>query len=248
MSATLVQVVTALATLVTSLTALFTVLELRRQRMAQYQPTMAIEYQPVRIYKPAKSDYGRGFVICPEGTNPSRGHFPQGDVLLQLTNVGAGPALDVSYSWSFDELAAAECIAHVDSAAAARLVIEEETLRFQADDYTSWSSDRVQKYRLGTLLALPGKPGPSLPLPLSYLELLCMYFRAVEEPSVATMKHFPMPPLRLKVEYQDRGGEIRQISFNVALRLHFIASGGGPIPDCPGWENCAGGDLTVTAA
>lgn len=241
-----IQQATALAGLITSIAALLTILELRRQRLAQYMPTLVIEDRPVRIYKQSGAAGSMTLMICPEGAEPSERH-PPSNVSLELANVGAGPALDVAATWSYDELAAAECVAAVDPKASKGLIVDPDVIHFDGGPLYGWVADRVNRRKLGTLPVTLGGRGPRIRLPLSYLELLCIFLRA-RKPGDHTVLNLPMPPLELVIDFRDRGGDQRFLRFLVALELRFYSKGGGPIPEFPGWENCGGGEFTVRAA
>ena len=248
MTADLLQQITGIATLLTALAAFLTILELRRQRTAGYQPSLAVEDQPVALYRPSKDEYGRSVLFQTLGQQPTRESRPGGDVLFPIRNVGAGAALQVEARWEFDALEFASVIATTDGDAGRGVSVGGEFIRFEADGYASWMSRRVQEHRLGLLPASPDAPVTRVPIPFAYALLASAFFQASLDKEPEKGLELSLPPLILTLTFQDRAGGKHQNRFRVALEMEFLFQGGGPIPESPGWSNVGRGVFTIECA
>lgn len=248
MSPDLLQQITGIATLLTAVAAFLTILEMRQQRTAAYRPALAIEDQPVNLYRPAQADWGHTVVFQSGDKLPSREGFPGGDVRFRVRNVGAGAALEVDARWEFDAVEFATVVARADPKAGQGISVETEFIRFEADGYGSWMARRVQVHHLGTLSASPDAQPAVVPIPFAYALLASAFFQAALSKGIESALRLELPGLALCVSFHDRTGLRLESRYRVTLDFESLSQGGGPIPESPGWSNVGRGIFTVRAA
>src|SRR5438105_4928346 len=177
MTAALLQEITSIASLLTATAAFLTILELRRQRVAAYRPSLAIDDQPVSLYQAQRGGEPR-IVFQPDGKLPRRETMPDGGLQFSVRNVGAGAALEVEARWAFDAIEFAAAIAAIDPKLGQGIAVETEFICFQARGYGSWMARRAQVHHLGTLPAGHDSQPANLPMPFAYALLASAYFQA----------------------------------------------------------------------
>jgi hypothetical protein len=247
MTLSLLQEITSIATLVTAAAAFLAILELRRQRVTAYRPSLAIDDQPVSLYQAQPGGEPR-IVFQPDGKLPRRETMPDGGLQFPVRNVGAGAALEVQARWEFDAIEFAAAIAAVDPKLGKGIAVETEFICFQASGYGSWMARRAQVHHLGTLPAAHDSQPAYLPMPFAYALLASAFFQASLTRGLESALRLEFPPLCLSIGFRDRAGSQLDSTYSVALELAFLSEGGGDIPDCPGWWNIGGGTFTVRTA
>jgi len=245
MSESVIQNITSIATLLTAAAALVTILEMRRQRISGYRPTIAIEDQRVNLYQPIERGSGRTIVFQPLGKLPTHETVPGSDVRFRVRNVGAGSALQVEAEWEFDAIDFAAVVAKADPEAGEGILVERGFIRFQTKDHGVWMVRQAQTHYLGTLPSSSDAQSLDVSLPFAYALFASTLFQIVISKGLDAAMGIELPSLTLSVSFRDRTAVRLESRYRIAFDLEFLAEGGSSIPECPGWANIGGGVFTV---
>lgn len=241
----LIQTITGIGTLLTAVAALFTILEMRRQRFEGYRPVIAIDDENVDLYI---STQKRPIIVFqPPGQGPASS-FSISGITFRLKNVGAGAALAVEARWAFDAIDFASVVARCDPEAGKTISVEDDFVSFDSQgNGMSWMVRKAaQEHHLGTLSASPEK-AVDAPLPLAYALFASAYFNAMLSQGSKTAFQSSLPPLTLAVSFRDRTGSEHHTKYRVEFNLFFVATG-KPVGDGREWTHIGSGMFTVRAA
>src|SRR5688572_22377540 len=146
MNANLIDSITSIATLLTAAAALFTILEMRRQRSEGYRPVIAIDDELVSLYRSLQDR--RPAIVFQRSGGFRATESSVSDVRFRVQNVGAGPALGVQARWEFDAIDFAAVVTKCDPAMGQTLSVESDFIRSEPNDGSSWMARRIQEHHL----------------------------------------------------------------------------------------------------
>lgn len=220
---------------------------MRRQRAASHRPALAIEDQPVNLYRSAQEESNRTVVFQPADTLPPC-ETPLGtDVRFRVRNVGAGSALEVEARWEFDAIEFAAVVARADPEAGRGISTGAGFVQFEAKGYGSWMARLEQVRRLGTMSSSDPLP-VDVPMPFVYVWLASALFQAVLVRGLEGAMQLELPLLTLCISYRDRSRARLESRYRILFDLIFLSEGADPTPESPGWSNIGAGIFTVRAA
>jgi hypothetical protein len=240
-----VQTVTSIATLLTAVAALLTILEMRRQRTEGYRPVIVVDDQMVTLYRAVGGgSTRRAILLQPSGKAPVDASFSS-EIRFSARNVGAGAALEVQARWEFDAMAFAAIIAKCDPEIGRGISVERDFVRYEAPgNQAMWMSRRVQEHRLGTLSPAVDKHAV-LPFPFAYSFLASAYFEALFLQGLDTSFQWELPTLTLVVSLKDRAGSSHSANYRVSLELFSLSTTDKPVADGYDWSHAGDAILTV---
>jgi len=219
--ATILQDLASVGTFLTAIAALFTILEMRRQRRSGYQPTLAIRDELVDLQLQSRGNLGHEVIFQPVGSSLRSTASDIVPLKLYLQNVGAGSALEVEAQWRFDGLEFANAIAQIDSDVGRSISIENDFVRF--DGKGAWGARYVQTHHVGTMSVSSPPIAVEVPFPFAYAALSSTFFEAL----LAKGKFdtaFDLPPLSLEIKFRDRTGKRGEAQFSISFQLIYIAA------------------------
>lgn len=220
------QTLTAIATLVTAVAALLTILEMRWQRTSSYKPDLVVSDSPLVVYR--MPDGGIfPFTFRTDGSRPSKesasslfNSLPD----VRCINVGVAQAKRVRYRWAFDAQQFIQQISAIDVDWGTKILVDRDVIRFEHPAIQAM-------FRIGSstderLTAVsPGgiTNGTPLQVPFSYLALLSAYLQAAQSHLASTDSWTWSDPvaLTLTLDYRDIGETDHRKQFQVSP--HFVA-------------------------
>jgi len=218
--------------LVTAVTALLTIVEMRRQRESSYKPEIVV-IPPELRFEPST-----GFppLLCRRKDTPSSEPLSGVAASVDCVNVGAGAARDILASWEFDhQLAAADLSPFLSNRGFSVWLDNNNTrIDFEENGQTRTTSFTDLHATTGVPFLLPAQSPETIfrvPLPPDYLLLMRMGIYSVpghpsnDGPQVS----LPRPPLlTLYLAYTDVGGARRRRVFKLQFHFTSYSSSMGP--------------------
>ena len=216
-----ISLASSLGTLSAALVALFTLLELFRQRKASYKPDLCIlqRYFDLKGGECGQKNIALDWSVCHE--------FTKGDLSapsIHLVNIGFGAAKKVEAKWVFDYENLMKDVNHLAQKHHQGFYIEKENsfLKLKSENngfYHVNAEMNIREYEY--LLPLSHDSGREIVLPPSYTMLLSMYL------SLWAKEHFSfqeieVPTIKLELNYQDIGKGKHASTHTVACELFFI--------------------------
>ena len=228
MNANQVAAVSALAAFLTALAALFTILEMRRQRVSQLRPELVLEDSPFTLYR--ASTHGAQYVLalCDPSSPPVDSEDIYGRCSLKLSNVGRGVARSTSAKWSFDRMEFAARLAPVAESIGGRVWIEGDLILFESEGAVArWLVRTNQTLRFGAVEATENSKARPIRIDSAYLLLLASFYSAAcDSKNMSLLSTLVAPPLTLTVSYRDVEGTEYTKQISVRAELTVLASEG----------------------
>jgi len=218
-----VQLWTAVASLVTAVATLLTVLEMRWQRHAGYRPDLLVTGEPLHMRGNAE---GIRVEVVRESTEAATESYGPHRPAVLCSNVGIAHAKDVRIEWDYDILAFVAAIAALDNELGSSIVREQGMLHFDAGNRAITHMIAAQSKSNFASIA-PGAPATRVDLPLAYVDLLCAYFGAwldASRPREGTVQVRRIE-LTLTLRYRDIGNNEHSRRFIVVPDYFYMKSG-----------------------
>ena len=230
MDSNTLTMLSSLVGLVTAVAALFTILEMKRQRVSSYKPELVI-IPPVLLFEPST-----GFppLLCRRKDLPL--DQPLIPVSVDCINIGAGAARDLLAMWEFDhQLAVAEVSPFVTYRGYSIWLEHGNTrIDFEEDGQTMMTSFTDPQVTSSMPYLLPVQAPENIfriPLPPDYLLFMrlgiyCIPSHPSNEGARVALPN--TPPLTLRLTYSDVGGARRLRVFRLQLRFSMFSASSRP--------------------
>lgn len=239
-----VDQITAIATLLTAVATLFTILEMRRQRTSQYRPEIVLDDSAFKVFRSVTAAGRSMFAVTTGDAKPSDQWTLSRGCFLRCQNVGHGVARDVRLAQRVDGRAFAEKLAAHEEVIGGRIWADDRTIEFDGKE-ASWMAFQGHELRLGSFAAAASASSHDFPVLLPYEQLVGLYVAAAL-PSQDKHENldWDIPPLSLKLSYRDLEGR----SFSKAIQVHptlNILHGSAPGDAPPNWQEVGEGFFAI---
>lgn len=214
-------VIVAVASLVTALAALATILEMRRQRRSMYRPDFALLQFQIDAYR---GDKGRPYVSNSSDPPPLDG---LAGLYVPAVNVGLGSCKHLVLEWKYDVLEFARIIEQCDTDDEFGITYEDKRLDIKGKSNEFLSSThflaRQDEEVIPYVVPVSVQPTPiQLRLPFAYTTLyevwLYLALEAFRKKTSGRVLSDEPPPIRLVLSYQDIGDEQRNQEYEIVLQ------------------------------
>lgn len=226
-----IPAISSIAGLVTAVAALFTVLEMRRQRIGSHKPEFSLP--SISYYAYSKDGTVRPPFVWSR-VELSKSQLTEADLLDEVIavdcfNIGVASAKDVRAYWEYDVHAFVAKIARLDPEHEFEYSIGERTLHSNLGRL--YIQDLEEPIHLHHIVAAASNHNStSIPVPPAYLELLSSHAflsgqslsKAIEsgtDHKNAVPKFSEVPALVLTIKYEDIGGLAHTRKFEVNPRV-----------------------------
>lgn len=217
---TWILIASNIAAFITALAALFTVLEMRRQRKSSYLPDFAFEPKNFSLYK-SESNSNIPLSYFDKSKKTAINNSLE-RVNLRCFNVGFGTAKEVSLSWEFDVLEFANLITKTDSEIDIKVwkekfgvEIESEKLKIKKMHMDGQLSQKIHHVMPVSISDQP----LSVLIPPMYMDLYSIYIysnikRMQSETEESKISSYEEPPvLKLSMSFNDIEGKTHNQKF-----------------------------------
>lgn len=225
----IINLISGLATLSASLIALFTLLEIKRQRKQSYKPEPVIKSSLIYVYSEKFKEYYFPFKISRElyKNENSIVNLSFSDFYLELVNVGISSAKNLSIKWDFDFNKA---ISTIESKNEDRLFLinyntKSLEIKFPLDNYREVNvvKNQFEIINFDYLVNSTSNSFDVIPLrvPVAVMRLYLVYislaleFYNINEKSSKNGSLDNFPELSLNIRYEDISGNKYSKFFNV---------------------------------
>lgn len=243
--------VSAVAGLITSLAALLTILEMRRQRRSNYQPEVIIEEATFRVYRRLAEGKLERVAVSTTDTKPSDSLVARTTFSLECRNIGRGVAHQVQARMTFDARRFAEVLAPHEGFMGGRVWADGQFIEFESKEGMAWIAVQGYEQRLGTMLPAPDARIHSVDVIRPYESLFNSCVEVIAGGLDDTGDHLVMgsvPPLRVELSYRDMVGlQHNRIQYVTPSISHLIGAAAGRSHE-PGWHEIGGGSIDVRDA
>ncbi len=219
-----------MASLLTAMAALLTILEMRRQRVISYKPQLTLA--PPRLHF-ERSSAAPGFLpvacrrddVSPDTSRP-------GHPLVDCVNVGLGGARDLVATWSFDPQALVAAASPFLSSTAYTVSLDSAgfVVNFEENHELQSTHFLHAQSHAETRLLLPLQSSQSycsmfsIAIPPVYLDVIALAVHALALTRSPDQTDWPeFPPLRLSIAYKDIGGDRHEARFDFSFEFFTLS-------------------------
>lgn len=218
----LISIITAIAAFITAVVALFTLIELSRQRKASYKPEICILQNSFVL----RSDHDAAvdLALCwqsEEGRTIDSKNKPY----IQIANIGSGPAKSVQAKWEYDIENIIKTVNSVAQKLQRPFLVTKDDLFInikQKEKYVYRTNAKLNSWEFEYLLPVNiEKTGRELFLPPAYAMLISTLLSfAIEDKE--SMENLKIPELKLQLTYTDIGKECHRSTHRLACQMTWV--------------------------
>lgn len=216
-----IPLVSGLAAVITALVTLFTVLEMRKQRISSYLPDLFFPNTRLYVYRDGSGSF---FCSSEEGLSDSS---QRNEVYLEILNIGLGAAREIVLEWDCDIDAFVNLIGQLDVDGISK--IEHQNGILTIGNKINFIFNQARR-EITHVVPMPIEPKPRrVRIPGFYLELYSLYifhaFFEKEEEGFVSIED--PPPLKLSLTYKDIGNNLHKLSLDVKPDYDMAWGSGG---------------------
>jgi hypothetical protein len=216
-----IPLVSGLAAVITALATLFTVLEMRKQRISSYLPDLFFPITRLYVYRDGSGSF---FCSSEEGLSDSS---QRNEVYLEILNIGLGAAREIVLEWDCDIDAFVDLIGQLDVDGISKIEHNKGVLKIGNEINFVFNQARRE---ITHVVPMPIEPKPRrVRIPRFYLELYSLYiYHAFFKEEEGLSRIEDPPPLQLSLTYKDIGNKRHELSLNMKADYDMAwGSGGG---------------------
>lgn len=228
----IISLLTGIGTLTASFIALFTLLEIKRQRKESNKPEPAIKSTLIGVYGMEFKDYYFPFNFSQSNDTDSNLKHDIMDFRLDLVNVGIRSAKNIKVLWEFDFKNAIDCIETINQDGLFKINLSVKSLEilFPKADYKEYNmiNNQLGEKQFDFLLNSTPESFDTiyLNIPIAVLKLyiikLCLllgYYKSDKSTQPKKVEFGEFPKLILNINYEDIAGVPYKKTFDFDIDL-----------------------------
>lgn len=211
-----------------ALIALFTLLELAKQRKSTYKPDLCLLKQQFNITQGLMGKLGNLPIsldwVPPDTALPDVSYRAS----INIVNVGFGVAKKVRAQWKFNSKTVMETVNQMAQQTFQTFYLEEESvfLAIKSKGKNIYSTNnRMDCFKFEYLLPAESQPkGHEVYLPPSYMLLVSVYLFLCSQKKIP-FSEIKVPSIQLELTYYDIGKECHNSIHNLECNINIMAEG-----------------------